>query len=610
MCGIVAYVGYRPALPVLLAGLRRLEYRGYDSAGVALVRPGWIERHRVAGPLDGLVRATRRVDASATTGIGHTRWATHGAPTVENAHPHIDCHGTWAVLHTGIIETHEALRARLRRRGHRFRSQTDTEVIAHLLEDAPSQDPPKAVAWATARLEGSFSLEIVSARDPGRVVAVRLGSPLVVGLGVGEQFIASDVPALLPFTRRVVYLEDAEQCEVTADGIRLERAGRRRRMRIETLRVGETEAERSGYPHFMLKEIHEQPEAVAAALQGRIDLARAQVRLTEKGYGRIDPRRVRRVVAIGCGTALHAALVAKRSIEGLARVPVDVVAASEFRYGEPVLGPGTVVLAISQSGETADTLAGVRLARASRRPVLAIVNVPGSALTREADAVLPMRAGLEIGVASTKAYTSQLVMALLLALDWGRQRGTLSPSAARALLKGLVSLPGALRRTLGLSGTIRRAAQRFAKGHHGNFMFVGRGYNFATAFEGALKLKEITYRHAEGYGAGEMKHGPLALVDARLPVVAVAVRDTVRAKIASNIEEIRARGGNLLVVGTEGDHALARRAGVFFGIPDLPEPLTPVVAVVPLQLFAYHLAVALGRDVDRPRNLAKSVTVE
>jgi glucosamine--fructose-6-phosphate aminotransferase (isomerizing) len=612
MCGIVGYVGPREAVPVLLDGLRRLAYRGYDSAGVALLNGRGIATRKVSGELSRLEHLLRRRPVSGRVGIGHTRWATHGEPSERNAHPHTGCEGALAVVHNGIIENFSELRAALERRRHRFRSETDTETIVHTLEEQFRGDPVEAVRRSVRRLRGSFALQVLFRDWPEGIVAVRQGCPLIVGLGEeGELYCASDVPALLPYTRRVVYLQEGDLALLSRRGLRIFGAdGRPRAFRAETVALDAASAEKGGFAHFMLKEIHEQPQAVADALRGRIDSIRGEVSLAELPFSRRQLRRFNRVVAIACGTAWHASLVAKQALEEFVGIPVQAEFSSEFRYGSPALDRDTLVLAISQSGETADTLAGVRLARERGAPVLGICNVAGSSLSREADGILYTRAGPEIGVASTKAYLTQLAAAILLSIGWGRVRGTLSQPRAREMVRALEQLPGMIRRVLADGERVRRLARRFVHPRYGNFMFVGRGYNYPTAFEGALKLKEISYRHAEGYGAGEMKHGPLALVDRHLPVMAVAVPGAVYEKTLSNLQEIRARGGCLIGVGVEGDERLGRIVRHRVVVPRTAEPLSPMLTVVPLQLFAYHLAVGLGRNVDRPRNLAKSVTVE
>jgi glucosamine--fructose-6-phosphate aminotransferase (isomerizing) len=613
MCGIVGYVGSRDAVPVLLDGLRRLEYRGYDSAGVAVVREGRVERRRSAGKLDNLAAALRAEPLSGRFGIGHTRWATHGRPTEENAHPHQDCGGAIVVVHNGIVENHLELKARLVAQGHRFSTQTDTEVIAHLVEAHYRGSLEEAARAALREIEGVYAVVLLHRDEPGRLVAARCGPPLVVGLGEGERFVASDVPALLAHTREFLFLEDGDLALVCADAVHVttlagapvERAPRR-------VAWDPVQAEKGGYRHFMLKEIHEQPRAVRDTLLGRISLEEGEVHLEELGDAAEALRGAERVVLLACGTSWHAALVGKFLLEHLARVPAEVDYGSEFRYRTPLVGPGTTAVAISQSGETADTLAAFREALARGATGVAVCNVPGSALTREAQGSLLTHAGPEIGVASTKAFTAQLVALALLALHLGRLRGTLSAEQCRHELAQLTRVPHLMEQALEREREVEELARALA--HARDFLFLGRGVNYPIALEGALKLKEISYLHAEGYPAGEMKHGPIALVDDDLPVVAVCTRGRVYDKMLSNLQEAKARGGRVIAVGEAGD---ARLRALLDGpgdrlleVPACPEPWSPFVAVVPLQLLAYHVAVRAGRDVDQPRNLAKSVTVE
>ncbi len=599
MCGIVGYTGQHEALPILLGGLKRLEYRGYDSAGVVLQEAAGLYVEKAPGKIAALEVRLRNRPLKGATGLGHTRWATHGGVSELNAHPHLSCDGRIAVVHNGIVENYADLRRELR--GHRLTSDTDTEVIAHLVEHFYRKlgHPLRSVARAIERLRGSFAIGVVWDDRPGLIVAARVNCPLVAGLGRGENFLASDMSALLPHTRRAVPLEENEVVEVTPERVRIfDRALRPRRRRpIEITWRAET-ALKGGHPHFMLKEIYEQQQTLAAEVAGR-DAALDDVRL---------PRDIDRMVVAACGTAWHAGLVAKQAVEELAGIPVDVGLASELRYGDSPLGRRTLVLAISQSGETADTLAAVRKARESGAKVLAVTNARGSTLAREADETLYMRAGLEVGVAATKTYTSQLMCVLYLALHLGRRRGTISRDRFRELLEDARRLPAHAERVLENTRGIRKCARKFTR--HNDFMYIGRRYNLATAYEGALKMKEISYLHSEVYGAGEMKHGPLALVDKRMTCVAVAPRGRVAEKMVSNIREIRARGGRVLSVVTRGDRLLRSVSDEVFEIPPCEEMFSPVLAVIPLQLLAYHTAVGLGRDVDQPRNLAKSVTVE
>jgi glucosamine--fructose-6-phosphate aminotransferase (isomerizing) len=609
MCGIIGYVGPRAAAPLLLDGLRRLEYRGYDSAGMVTLDGGDLHGAKAPGKLDILAGLLARRPLPGTVGLGHTRWATHGAPTEANAHPHFSCDRRIALVHNGIIENADRLRERLRRAGHAFRSQTDTEVLVHLVEDAAGGNPVEAVRRAVAQVEGSYAVGVVFRDHPGLLVAARHGSPLVLGMADGASLMASDIPPLLAHTRRVLPLRDGEVASLRQEGIAVrDAAGRPVRRPATVVGWSAAAAEKGGFPHFMIKEIHEQPRALAQLLADRIEAGRGEVR-----WGELEPLRallprVDRVLLTACGTASHAAIVGKYALEDLARLPAEVVLASELRYGRPVIDRRTLVVAVSQSGETADTLAAVGLAREAGAPVLAVTNGVGSSITRATRHVLSLRAGPEIGVAATKTYTAQVAALLWFALGAGRRRGTLGRARGERLARALSALPRAAETALDADRAVRACARRFAGST--SFMFIGRRYNLATACEGALKLKEISYVHAEGYGGGEMKHGPLALVAPGYPTVAVALRGPVHDKMLSNIQEIRARRGEIIAVGAAGDRRLRDLADAFLPIPDVTEEVSPVVAILPLQLLAYHVAVRLGRDVDQPRNLAKSVTVE
>jgi glucosamine--fructose-6-phosphate aminotransferase (isomerizing) len=607
MCGIVGYVGADRALPFLLAGLRSLEYRGYDSAGVALVERDGIRVRKVAGRLERLVEAVRDFDGTASCGIGHTRWATHGPPTDDNAHPHTDCTGRVAAVHNGIIENYRALREWLTARGHRFRSETDTEVIPHLLEEHLKTVPDLAEAAQAAmgELEGAYAFLAVSADDPGTLVAVREASPLVIGVGTSSQYVASDLPALLPYTRRALILENGEMAVVRREGVSLRtRAGDV--VTREPLEVTWTaeQASRGGYPHYMLKEIHEQPDAWADCLRGRIDGA-GRLALEEFGLLPGDLEAVGMVQFVAAGTAYHAALVGAHLVERLARIPTRVDVASEFRYRDPIWTPGAVVVAVSQSGETADTLASVRLAKSRGVPVWAVTNVVGSTLAREADRVLYTRAGPEVAVASTKAYTTQLLVLTLLA-------HALAETVDRPtgpLLAELMGLPHAGAAWLEADHGIRAVAERIR--HVPSLFYIGRGVDYALALEGQLKLKEISYIHAEAYPAGELKHGTLALIEPGVPVVAVVSGRNLLPKVHSNIQEVKARGAWVVGITTERLAAeLQDVLDVIITVPDRDDRVMPALVALPLQLLAYETAVARGLDVDKPRNLAKSVTVE
>jgi glucosamine--fructose-6-phosphate aminotransferase (isomerizing) len=616
MCGIVGYVGTRDAVEVIVEGLRRLEYRGYDSAGIAVVRDGRLERRRAAGKLGNLEAVLRVEPLSGSFGLGHTRWATHGRPSEENAHPHQDCHGRIVVVHNGIIENYLPLKARLAQAGHRFTTQTDTEIVAHLVEsylDAAGS-LEAAVRRAMSEVEGIYALVLMDREQPQVLVAARQGPPLVVGLGTGEFFVASDVPALLPYTRDFVFLDDGEVVVVTPQGARLTDAlGRPVERAPQRINWDPVQAEKGGYRHFMLKEIHEQPRAVRDTLLGRLDLEAGELLLDEElGVTREELARVQRVVLLACGTSWHAAHVGKFLIEALAGLPTEVDYGSEYRYRAPIVGPGTLAVAISQSGETADTLAAFREAKRGGALPLAVCNVQGSMLTREARGTLLTHAGPEIGVASTKAFTSQLVALVLLALHLGRTGGRLSPAACRAHLEALTRVPHLMEQALLGDPAVEALARTL--GRATDFLYLGRGIHYPIALEGALKLKEISYVHAEGYPAGEMKHGPIALIDEALPVVALLPRGRVYDKMLSNVQEVKARGGRVIAVVNAGDAlvkgVLDPLVDAVLEVPEADELLSPLVMVVPLQLLAYHVAVRAGRDVDQPRNLAKSVTVE
>jgi glutamine---fructose-6-phosphate transaminase (isomerizing) len=612
MCGIVGYVGPRDAVPVIVEGLRRLEYRGYDSAGIAVVTKGKLERRRSVGKLRNLEENLAASPLTGEFGLGHTRWATHGRPSEENAHPHQDCSGDLVVVHNGIIENYLELKTRLGAAGHRFVTQTDTEVVAHLVESHYRGDLEDAVRKTLAELEGIYALVFLHRNQPQKLVAARQGPPLVVGLGQGEHFLASDIPALLAHTRDFVFLDDGDVVTVTPEAARLtDGAGRTVERKPQRITWDPVQAEKGGYRHFMLKEIHEQPRAVRDTLLGRIGLEEGEVHLEELGAAAEELRRARRVTLLACGTSWHAALVAKFLLEQVAQIPAEVDYGSEFRYRTPIVDRDTLAVAISQSGETADTLAAFREAKRLGALPLGICNVQGSMLTREAAGTLLTHAGPEIGVASTKAFTSQIVALSLLALHLGRLRGSLSSDRCRALLQELAKVPHLIERTLLLSGQIEELARTLAQAS--DFLFLGRGVNYPIALEGALKLKEISYIHAEGYPAGEMKHGPIALIDERLPVVALGPPGRTYEKMLSNVQEVKARGGRVLAIAAEGDEQLSRvlePQDVLLQVPAVEELWSPLVMVVPLQLLAYHVAVRAGRDVDQPRNLAKSVTVE
>jgi glutamine---fructose-6-phosphate transaminase (isomerizing) len=609
MCGIMGYIGQRPAVPILLDGLRRLEYRGYDSAGVAVMNGGAIEVRKAAGKLSRLADIMGREPIAGVVGIGHTRWATHGHPSDENAHPHADCRGRVVVIHNGIIENFLALKETLVARGHRFASDTDTEVLAHLIEDAYRGDLPAAVAQAVEQARGAYALVVLSADEPEKIVAVRKISPLIVGLGQGETWLASDIPALLPYTRDILIIEDGEMAVITRAGAAISRIGDGPVLR-EPMRVtwDAAAAEKGGYAHFMLKEIHEQPRVLQETMMGRLPGDR-EIALDGIALAPAAARGMERVWLVACGTAYHAGLVGRTLLERLARIPSEPDLASEFRYRDPLIDDRTLCVAISQSGETADTIAAAREARRRGARTLAVANVVGSTLAREADDVLYTRAGPEIAVCSTKAYLTQLVALAMLAVHLGQQRGTLADARVAALIQSLRSLPGHAQAALDLEPQVRGLAER-VRGVEDVF-FIGRGLDYAVAMEGSLKFKEISYVHSEALAGGELKHGTLALVTPGVVVVALATQPDVIDKTLSNIQQVRARGAEVIGVAT-GDTAaaLAPHVDTLLTVPATDPLLAPVLSVIPLQLLAYHVACLRGNDVDQPRNLAKSVTVE
>jgi len=609
MCGIVGYVGPDEALPIILEGLHRLEYRGYDSAGVAVLN-GDLTVMKKAGKLEALEKELADKGApDGTVGMGHTRWATHGPPTDQNAHPHVDCGGRVAVIHNGIIENFHELRERLELNGHVLVSQTDTEVVAHLVEDAlrAGADLPGAVRAAVAELEGAYALVVLSADEPDVIVGVRLSSPMVVGLGDGESLLASDAAALLTRTRRIVALADGQVAELRADGVRItDLQGVEAEVRALDVEWDLRRAEKSGFDDFMLKEIHEQPQAIRDTIRGR---TRGGVhRLDELSMSEAAIRAVDKVFVVACGTAFHAGLVAKYAIEHWTRLPVEIEIASEFRYRDPVLDRNTLTLAVSQSGETIDTLEALRHAKEQGSWGVAITNTVGSSVAREADAAMYTHAGPEIGVAATKTFATQMVALDLLALYLAQVRRTMFPEEIGGIVDRMLELPSQVRRALELDAAITDLAERYHTAR--DFLFIGRHTGYPAALEGALKLKEISYIHAEGYPAGELKHGPIALVEPGMPVVAVATECHVYPKVLSNIQEVKARGADVIAVATEGNAEIRQYADHVLEVPRTPELLSPVVVSVPLQLLAYRIAKLRGCDVDQPRNLAKSVTVE
>ncbi|MDI6716184.1 MAG: glutamine--fructose-6-phosphate transaminase (isomerizing) [Actinomycetota bacterium] len=607
MCGIVGYVGPRDTVPILINGLKRLEYRGYDSAGIAVLNSE-ISIVRRLGKLKELENALVENAPSGFVGIGHTRWATHGKPSEENAHPHSDCSREIAVVHNGIIENYMLLKEELQLRGHVFTSQTDTEIIAHLIEEKYDGDLLAAVKSAVKELRGSFALAVISKHEPGRLIAARKDSPLICGIGKGENFIASDIPAILGCTRSVLLLEDNELAEVTCDGVKIHSLDDLHVEReILTIHWDAEAAEKCGYEDFMLKEIHEQPLAVRETIRGRF--LDGRVTLDEASNLTDDMvKKVSKIFVVACGTSYHAGLVGKNAIEKWTRVPVEVDIASEFRYRDPIIDSNTLVVAISQSGETADTIASLREAKKKGAKVIAISNVVGSTITREADGTIYTHAGPEIGVAATKTLVSQMAAIYTLALYLAQVRGTLSQAEISKTIHELNEIPDKIATLLQDISPIKKCASEFSNCK--SFLFLGRGIGVPVALEGALKLKEISYIHAEGYAAGEMKHGPIALLEKDVPVVVVATKGHTYEKVISNIQEVRARGSFVIAVATEGDSEIKQHAEHVFYVPETSELLSAIPAVIPLQLLAYYIAKIRGCDVDQPRNLAKSVTVE
>jgi len=604
MCGIVGYVGGRDAVPILIEGLKRLEYRGYDSAGIGVIREGRLEVRRCIGKVEDLERVLAGQPLGGRLGVAHTRWATHGRPSDRNAHPHRDCSRSLAVVHNGIIENCGALRRALEAEGHRFESETDTEVIAHLIERFAGDGLESATRRAVAELRGTFALGIVSEEAPGTFLGVRIGGPpLVIGAGADGFYVASDIAAMLGYTRDVLVLEDGEMAVLSREGVRI--------VTLDGVPVPKTmttvpwdagAAEKDGFPHFMLKEIHEQPRAIETTIHALGDLS------ASLGLDHRELRQIERIVMVACGTSWHAALIGEYLLEALGRIPVEVEIGSEFRYRGPIVDKSTLTIAISQSGETADTLGALREARSYGSKTVAICNVAGSTMSREADGILYTRVGPEIGVASTKAFTGQLAALYLLAVHVGLARGTVTADAAEALLGDLKEIPRLAATVLARGARVAELAAKLAG--YSSFLYLARGVTYPLALEGALKLKEISYIHAEGHPAGEMKHGPIALVDAEMPVVMIAPRGRLYDKVVGNLEEVKARDGLVVVLANDEDEEIATRADHVLYVPPTSELLTPILFAIPLQLLAYHLAVLRHCDVDRPRNLAKSVTVE
>jgi glucosamine--fructose-6-phosphate aminotransferase (isomerizing) len=612
MCGIVGYIGERKIVPVLIGGLERLEYRGYDSSGIAFLQGNGdpVTYFKEKGKIAVLKSKLKGVEAHNTAGIGHTRWATHGVPSKANAHPHLDEGGEFAIVQNGIVENYAELRTELIKKGHRFRSETDTEVFVHLLQDNYKGDFIKAFRRAIQRLQGFFVFVAISRHDPGTVLAFRRSNPLAIGLGKDENFLASDVAPLLPFTKQVIYPEDEQVVIMRKDRVQIIElnSGNAVRLKPTTIKWSVEQAAKGGYPHFMLKEIHEQPEVAKQTLLERVKKNERIVFNTLNKKAEQHLKKAGKIFAVSCGTAYHACMVSKYLIEDLVRVPVECWASSEFRYAEPIISHGDIVLLITQSGETADTLAALREAKAKGAFTLAVCNVVGATIARESDAVIYTHAGPEIGVASTKAYIAQLLIVTLLSLHIARLRHKVSSAELRRHLKTIQTLPSTIKKLLKNEAKIKRVSKRLS--HSKNFLYLARGYNFPTALEGTLKLQEISYVHAHGYAAGEMKHGPIALVDRKLPVICICPESATYEKMASNIEEIKARKGILVSVITENDTHIKKYSDHVFEIPRVPEYLSPILTIIPLQLLAYYVAVFNGCDVDQPRNLAKSVTVE
>jgi len=610
MCGIVAYVGKRPCLEILVEGLKRLEYRGYDSAGVAIQNGGALKVIKAAGKIRELEGRLKRSHAAGTSGIAHTRWATHGAPTDNNAHPHTDQRGRLALVHNGIIENFQVLKSALETEGHTFRTDTDTEVLAQLIEKYRGHGLKleEAVRSALADVEGTYGIAVACADEPGVIVGARMGSPLLVGISDDEYFLASDVAAIVDHTRQVVYLDDGEMAVLSPDGFRTATITAEPVSKVvHEVDWDLTQIEKGGFDHFMLKEIFEQPELVRNSMRGRLLPAEGLARLGGLNMSASEMREIRRIIILACGTSWHAGLIGEYMLEEHARIPVEVEYASEFRYRNPIVDAGTAVLVISQSGETIDTRSAMREAQRKGARALGIVNVVGSTIARESDGGVYIHAGPEIGVASTKAFTSQVTVLSLLTLAFGRQR-EMSLETGVEIARELTAIPGKIEAILATSDKMRCIAEQYVQ--HNNFIYLGRGYNFPVALEGALKLKEISYIHAEGYPAAEMKHGPIALIDENMPVVFVCTRDAAYEKVMNNMMEVRARKGRIVAIATEGDDDVKTRADHVLYVPRTLPMLQPMLSVVPLQLLAYHMAVLRDCDVDQPRNLAKSVTVE
>lgn len=608
MCGIVGYIGKNEALPILVSGLKKLEYRGYDSAGIAVVENSQIKTVRASGKINALESKLKNVELHGHLGIAHTRWATHGAPTEQNAHPHISFDENISIVHNGIIENYAILKKKLQSEGIEFKSETDTEVVAHLIAKYYKNNLKEAVIKAISLIEGTFGFAVICKKEPNKLIGARRGSPLILGIGQGEFYLASDVSAIISLTQKVVYLEDDDIVEITEDSYNIQNSRREQvQHEIQNVDFNADSVAKGGFAHFMLKEIFEQPEVLRNTMRGRLLLAEGNAKLAGLDTNIKELRNINRIIITACGTSYYAGMVGEYLIEDLAGVPVEVEYASEFRYRNPIIKPGTLVLAISQSGETADTLAALKEAQQKGATALAICNGVGSTIARTSDGGVYLHAGPEIGVASTKAFSSQVAVLSMIALLLGRQR-RLSFETGADIVKAMQELPQLVEKTLQLSDQIAGIAQKYAKAN--NFLYLGRHYNYPVAMEGALKLKEISYIHAEGYPAAEMKHGPIALIDENMPVVVIAPKDSLFDKVISNIREIKARGGKVIAVTTDDCHPLDEIADHLIKVPKTAPMLMPIITCVPLQLLAYHMAVLRGNDVDQPRNLAKSVTVE
>lgn len=609
MCGIVGCTSRRNVNEIILDGLKRLEYRGYDSAGIVLIQDGRLNYEKTAGKISLLEELLKHKNLTGRVGLAHTRWATHGVPSKTNAHPHFSCDNRIALIHNGIIENYEELKERLIKQGHKFSSETDTETVVHLIEEFHKKySPEESIARAVKELSGTFVLGVIFLDKPDTLFGVRCNAPLVIGVGKNETFIASDVPAILPYTKKVIFAEEGQIIKLTTNKVEItDFNGHHHRPVIKKIDWDIAAAEKCGYPHFMLKEIYEQPESVRSTINYYVT-NRHCCEFKSLAPVKDKLKKINRIIITACGTAWHAGLVGKYAIEELCGIPVETRIASEFRYGNPVLDKHTLLLAVSQSGETADTLVALRQAKCNHNLALAICNVLGSSLTREADATMYTYAGPEISVASTKAYTSQITVLLLFAIYLAKLKKNITPKTERQLLREFKTIPAKLKTVISLNEQIKAYALKYQKAP--NFMYIARRYNFPNAYEGALKLKEISYTHAEGYCAGEMKHGPLALVDSTFPTVAIVTKSIIYDKMISNIKEIKARKGIVIALATTGDEHIKNTADDVIYIPETEEIFSPILTVIPLQLLAYHMAVAKGKDVDQPRNLAKSVTVE